>query len=35
MYRNERRIQSLSESEVNSFFDDDGGDIILSGIHGK
>ena len=28
-------VYSLSESEVNSFFDDDGGDVILSGIHGK
>ena len=28
---------SLSESEVNSFFDDDGSgmDVTLSGIHGK
>lgn len=30
-------MYSLSESEVNSFFDDDGGgmDVTLSGIHGK
>ena len=26
---------NLSESEVYSFFDDDGGDVTLSSIHGK